>query len=76
MTFQRLYELEKLKVNGARPIAFLERVAVAAIVSTESVYSWALGWRRPNKAAAKLVADLLGIDADELFPNTQKPMRQ
>lgn len=76
MTFQRIYELEKMKVDGARPKEFLERVAVAAIVSTESVYSWALGWRRPNKAAAKLVADLLGMDADELFPNTQKPIEQ
>ena len=75
MTFQKLYELEKMKTGGARPQAFLERVSVAAIVSTETVYQWALGWRNPNKAAAKLVADLLGMKAEELFPN-QKPMQQ
>lgn len=76
MTFQRIYELEKMKTAGSRPQAFLERVAVAAIVSTDTVYQWALGWRQPNKAAAKLVADLLGTTAEELFPNNQKPLQQ
>lgn len=48
---------------------WLQRVAVAAIVSTDTVYQWALGWRNPNKAAAKMTADELGFDMDELFPN-------
>lgn len=72
MTFWQLYEQEKEKVNGARPKDFLKRVAVAAIVSTETVYSWALGWRSPNKAAAKLVAEELDMSVEELFPNISK----
>ena len=72
MTFQRLYEIEKLKADGARPLAWLQGVAVAAIVSTDTVYQWALGWRKPNAAAAKLVADHLGMDVDTLFPNLKK----
>ena len=43
MTFQQLYEMEKAKNGGSRPLEFLQRVAVAAIVSTEAVYSWATG---------------------------------
>lgn len=69
MTFQQLYELEKNKCGGSRPQDWLQRVAVAAIVSTDTVYQWALGWRNPNKAAAKMAADELGMDMDELFPN-------
>ena len=76
MTFQQLYEMEKAKTGGSRPLEFLQRVAVAAIVSTEAVYSWATGWRNPNKAAAKLVADELGMDVETLFPNTSKTARQ
>ena len=76
MTFQQLYEMEKAKNGGSRPLEFLQRVAVAAIVSTEAVYSWATGWRNPNKAAAKLVADELGMDVETLFPNTSKTARQ
>jgi hypothetical protein len=76
MTFQQLYEMEKAKNGGSRPLEFLQRVAVAAIVSTDAVYSWATGWRNPNKAAAKLVADELGMDVETLFPNTSKTARQ
>lgn len=76
MTFQQLYEAEKMKNGGSRPLEFLQRVAVAAIVSTDTVYSWATGWRNPNKASAKLVADELGMDVDQLFPNTTKTARQ
>lgn len=72
MTFQRLYELEKMKTNGARPLEWLQGVAVAAIVSTDTVYQWALGWRRPNRAAAKMAADHLGMDVDDLFPDLTK----
>jgi hypothetical protein len=42
MTFQQLYNIEKAKAGG-RPSEFLQRVAVAAIVSTDTVYQWALG---------------------------------
>lgn len=51
---------------------WLQRVAVAAIVSVDAVYSWATGWRNPNKAAAKMVADELGTTVEELFPNINK----
>lgn len=76
MTFKQIYELERMKTAGARPMEFLERMAVAAIVSIEAVYQWGMGWRNPNKAAAKLVADELGTTAEELFPNNQKPLQQ
>jgi len=33
---------------------------VAAIVSTDTVYGWATGWRNPSRE--------LGISAEELFP--------
>ena len=69
MTFQQLYELEKNKCGGSRPQEWLQRVAVAAIVSVDTVYQWALGWRNPNKAAAKMAADELGMDVETLFPN-------
>lgn len=69
MTFTQLYNEEKQKNGGNRPLEWLQRVAVAAIVSTDTVYQWALGWRNPNKAAAKMTADELGFDMDELFPN-------
>lgn len=69
MNFKQLYEEEKTKNGGNRPLEWLQRVAVAAIVSTDTVYQWALGWRNPNKAAAKMAADELGMDMDELFPN-------
>ena len=69
MNFQQLYEAEKMKCGGSRPQEWLQRVAVAAIVSTDTVYQWALGWRNPNKAAAKMAADELGMDVETLFPN-------
>lgn len=69
MTFIQLYNIEKEKNGGNRPLEWLQRVAVAAIVSTDTVYQWALGWRNPNKAAAKMAADELGIDVETLFPN-------
>ena len=69
MTFIQLYNIEKEKNGGNRPLEWLQRVAVAAIVSTDTVYQWALGWRNPNKAAAKMAADELGMDVDQLFPN-------
>lgn len=68
MTFTEIYNMEKAKAGGDRPRAWLQMVAVAAIVSTETVYSWATGWRNPSKAAAALVAKKLRIPADELFP--------
>jgi hypothetical protein len=69
MTFIQLYNIEKEKNGGNRPLEWLQRVAVAAIVSTDTVYQWALGWRNPNKAAAKMAADELGMDVETLFPN-------
>ena len=76
MTFIKLYNIEKEKNGGNRPLEWLQRVAVAAIVSTDTVYQWALGWRNPNKAAAKMAADELGMDVDQLFPNLTKTARQ
>ena len=69
MTFTELYEEEKNKVGGARPMEWLQRVAVAAIVSVETAYQWGVGSRTPHKPAAALVARELGISAEELFPN-------
>ena len=76
MTFQQLYEVEKMKCGGSRPQEWLQRVAVAAIVSTDTVYQLALGWRNPNKAAAKMAADELGMDVETLFPQLTKTSRQ
>jgi hypothetical protein len=72
MTFQQLYNIEKAKAGG-RPSEFLQRVAVAAIVSTDTVYQWALGWRNPGRAAAKMAADELGMEVETLFPNLKTP---
>ena len=72
MTFTELYNVEKAKAGGNRPNEWLQRIALAAIVSTETVYSWATGWRSPNKAAAELVSRELGIPALDLFPRKEK----
>ena len=72
MTFTELYNEEKAKAGGNRPNEWLQRIALAAIVSTETVYSWATGWRSPNKAAAELVSRELGIPALDLFPRKEK----
>lgn len=76
MNFQQLYESEKMKCGGSRPQEWLHRVAVASIVSVDTVYQWALGWRNPNKAAAKMAADELGMDVETLFPQLSKTSRQ
>lgn len=68
MTFTEIYENEKAKAGGSRPTEWLQGVAVAAIVSTETVYQWVRSWRNPSKSAAYLVAKHLGIPAEELFP--------
>lgn len=60
MNFEKIYKNELENNGGARPIEWLQRVALAAIVSTDTVYSWATGWRNPNKAAAELVSRELG----------------
>lgn len=67
MTFCEIYNQEKEKA-GARPMEFLRRVAVAAIVSIDTAYQWGVGLRIPSNSAAALVASELGIDAAELFP--------
>lgn len=72
MTFQQMYENEKMKTNGARPLEWLQGVAVAAIVSVETVYQWGVGCRTPQRAAAKMAADYLGTDPETLFPNLKK----
>lgn len=71
MTFTELYQEELKKANGM-PMEWMQRVAVAAIVSTDTVYSWATGWRNPSRAAAELASRELGIPADELFPKKSK----
>lgn len=75
MNFQEIYNQEKAKAGG-RPMEWLQRIAVAAIVSTDTVYSWATGWRKPNKAAAELVSRELGVPTAELFPNLNKKGNQ
>lgn len=71
MTFEQLYEQAKGD-TGARPMDFLRRVAVAAIVSIETAYQWGVGLRIPSHAAAALVAKELGTPAEELFPRLRK----
>ena len=71
MTFQEYYIKEKEAVGGSMPTAFLQRIATAAIVSTDTAYQWATGWRNPSNAAAELVSRELGIPVDELFPNSR-----
>lgn len=75
MTFTELYQ-EEIKKAGRKPKEWLQRVAVAAIVSTDTVYSWATGWRNPNSAAAELASRELGIPSDELFPKKTKGSKQ
>lgn len=75
MTFTELYQEEQKKA-GRKPKEWLQRVAVAAIVSTDTVYSWATGWRNPNRAAAELASHELGVPADELFPKKTKGARK
>lgn len=75
MTFTELYQ-EEMKKAGGMPKEWLQRVAVAAIVSVDTVYSWATGWRNPNRAAAELASRELGILADELFPKKTKVSKQ
>ena len=71
MTFEELYQQEKEKAGGERPVAFLQRIAVATVSSVDAVYQWALGWRNPNGSAAELASRELGIPAEELFPNSR-----
>lgn len=71
MNFQELYQQEKEKAGGERPVAFLQRIAVATVSSVDAVYQWALGWRNPNGSAAELASRELGIPAEELFPNSR-----
>lgn len=71
MTFQELYQQEKEKEGGAKPTAFLNRIAVATVSSVDAVYQWALGWRNPSAGAAELASRELGIPAEELFPNSR-----
>ena len=68
MTFKEIYTNEKEKAGGSKPSAFIQDIADAAMVSTETVIQWVGGWRNPSKAAAHLVSNHLGIPADELFP--------
>lgn len=68
MTFKEIYNQEKEKAGGSMPIAFIAEISVAALVSCDTVYQWATGHRNPSRAAAHLVANHLGIPADELFP--------
>lgn len=75
MTFIQLYEQKKGEAGGQRPLAWLAEIAVAAVVSTDTVYQWGCGFRNPNAAAATLVAQHIGIPAAELFP-TSKIARQ
>lgn len=71
MTFTEIYNQEKEKA-GARPMEFLRRIAVAAIVSVDTVYQWGVDLRIPSNSAAALVARELGIDAAELFPRLKE----
>lgn len=71
MNFQELYQQEKEKCGGAKPTAFLHRVAVATVSSVDAVYNWALGLRNPSSSAAELASRELGIPAEELFPNSR-----
>lgn len=65
-----------MKKAGEMPREWLQRVAVAAIVSTDTVYGWATGWRNPSRAAAELASRELGISAEELFPKKMKGVKQ
>ena len=74
MTFQEIYNQEKQKAGGSMPTAFLAEIAEAAMVSSDTAYQWATGHRNPSRAAAHLVANHLGIPADELFPRDVRSM--
>lgn len=72
MTFIDIYNEEKAKAGGVRPMDWLQAIALTALVSTDTVYSWATGWRFPSRAAASLIATKLDIPADELFPKRKE----
>lgn len=59
------------EAGGNRPLAWMQEVAVAAVISTDSIYQYGMGFRHPSGAVATLIAQYLGIPAAELFPKSK-----
>lgn len=69
MTFQELYQQEKAKPTAAEQ--FITRVAKVCECAEYTVRMWIAGKQVPNKLAQKVLADELGVDINDLFPQQQ-----
>lgn len=67
-TFRELYEAELNKPTPASD--FVSRVATATMRKENTVRMWLAGRQYPDKLATERIAELLGVDADGLFPAT------
>ena len=66
MTFKELYEKELHKPTPAAD--FVRRVAEATSRQENTVRMWLAGRQQPDALAKKVIADMLGADAESLFP--------
>lgn len=69
-TFMELYKAELNKPTPAA--AFITRVAEATMRKENTVRMWLAGRQQPDKLAKERIAELLGVDADGLFPPTDE----
>lgn len=65
-TFRELYRAELKKPTPAS--VFISRVAEATMRKENTVRMWLAGRQQPDKLAKEKIAELLGVDADGLFP--------
>ena len=65
-TFRQLYEAELRKPTPASD--FISRVAEATMRKENTVRMWLAGRQQPDKLAVEKIAELLGVEADGLFP--------
>lgn len=65
-TFRELYRAELKKPTPAS--VFISRVAEVTMRKENTVRMWLAGRQQPDKLAKEKIAELLGVDADGLFP--------
>lgn len=68
-TFKELYAAELSKPTPAS--CFVSKVAQATMRKENTVRMWLAGRQRPDKLAIERIADLLGVDAEGLFPASE-----
>lgn len=66
-TFRELYKAELRKPTPAS--VFVSRVAEATKRKENTVRMWVAGRQQPDKLARERIAELLGVEADGLFPD-------